>query len=389
MKFLPKSSWPNFNKSQILLINRILKSGKVNYHNGNFGKKLEIEFANYIKVNYSICVSSGTTGLEISLNALNLPKKSKVLVPPRTYYTSVSSVIRAGYKPKFVDISLVDQNICISDLEKKIDKSVKAILCVHLAGSPCDMIKIMKLAKKYKLKVIEDCSQAHGSSIGKKKIGSFGDLSIFSFCNDKIISAGEGGIICFNDKKYFSKIWSLKDNGKNYSKVVSPIKKEGFQWFHDTIGTNARLTEIQSALILQQLNSLDKTINQRINNSKVLNSYFKNIKCLKIPVIRKSHKHVFYRYTLIIDFDLIDPKYDQPRIIYALKKINLTVNSGGCPEIYLEDYFKKNYKIKRLKNSKLIGETSISLILDHTIKRENLHKYAKKIANFFIKISLN
>ena len=144
-------------------------------------------------------VNSGTSALECAIKSLNLKKGSEIITTPRSYYTSASSIINCGMKPKFSDISISSQNLDPIKLKAAINKKTKAIICVHLSGYPCDMKKILKIAKDNEIYVIEDCSQAHGASILNKKVGSFGDISAWSFCQDKIISTGgEGGMVATN-----------------------------------------------------------------------------------------------------------------------------------------------------------------------------------------------
>ena len=243
----------------------------------------ENKFFKFHNIKYSVAVSNGTVGLELALNSLNIQEGNEVLVTPRSYYSSASCIIRNNLKPVFVDIDPLTQNICHKDLKKKINKKTKCIICVHLGGLPCDMNKIIPLAKKYKIKVIEDCSQAHGARINNKYVGTFGDIGVWSFCNDKIISTlGEGGMISTNNRKLFEKIWSLKDIGKSYKKYHdNHVKNFKFRWLHDNIGTNARMTEIQAYSGLYQIDKLNKFINLRQKNAKYIFNQLKNVPCLK------------------------------------------------------------------------------------------------------------
>ena len=221
------SQWPKYDKQMLDGINKIIKRGEVNYLFGNWGKKFEKSFSKYHDIPYSIAVSNGTMGLEIAIAALELSKNDEVIVTPRSYYSSASCIIKNNLKPVFVDIDIKTQNILVNDLLKKITKKTKCIICVHLGGIPCEMNKIIKIANKFNIKVIEDCSQAHGAMIDNKFVGSFGDIGVWSFCNDKIISTlGEGGMISTKYKKLYKKIWSLKDIGKNMDKYYANNKKK-------------------------------------------------------------------------------------------------------------------------------------------------------------------
>ena len=298
---------------------------------------------------------------------------------------------------------MLTQNIDLNDLKKRITRKTKAIICVHLGGLPCDMKNIKKIAKKGNLKIIEDCSQAHGASINNKQVGSFGDVSTWSFCTDKIISTlGEGGMISTNNKKLWLKMWSLKDHGKNYKSVFYKKHKNGFKWLHDDLGSNYRMTEMQAAIGKVQLRSLDKQIKKR---NVIANLYLNGLKdfylsydilkkpelnCQTCPLKRDKKKcnkcvHAYYRLNLFINKN----KIDQIKLIEKLKKKNINCGVGSCPEIYREKIFKKSkiHLKKRLGNAKLLGETSIVFPVNPykslvKIKKEIFN--IKKIINEFI-----
>ena len=282
------SVWPFYNNHQINIVNRVIKSNKVKYWTGKECRKFENEFSKKIKLKYGVSVANGTLALEIALKALKLNLKDEVIVTPRSYIASAICVHNIGSKPVFADINTNSQNITLDTIKEKVTKNTKAIICVHLAGFPCDMVEIVKFAKRHKIKIIEDCSQAHGSKINNSYVGSFGDISIWSFCNDKIISTlGEGGMICTNNEIYWKKIWSLKDCGKNYDSVFNKKHPEGFRWIHDFSGTNARLTEVQSAVGRYQLTQLDKWSKKRFKYSQIIWNYLNEIKAVQIPQIPK------------------------------------------------------------------------------------------------------
>ena len=204
-----EKNWPNFNKNLISKVGSILSSGKINYTNGPFGKKFENEFSKFVGNNYSIAICNGTAALEVAIKSLNLPKKSEIIVPARSFFSSASCIVNTGHIPVFADVNILTQNISLDSIKKKITNKTKAIICVHLAGLPCDMYNIKKFCNKKKIKIIEDCSQAHGASINNKSVGTFGEISTWSFCNDKIISTlGEGGMISTKKKKFLN---SVKD----------------------------------------------------------------------------------------------------------------------------------------------------------------------------------
>ena len=220
---------PFYSNKSIQKIGPLLKSGKVNYWSGNECKKFEQEFSNYLGNKYSLAVSNGSVALEMALKALNFNKRDKIIVSPRSFIMSASCTLSMGLKPVFADVD-DNGNLSIEGIKKVYSKNVRAIILVHLNGLSCDLDPIMKFAKKNKIFLIEDCSQAHGAIYKGKKVGTFGDISTWSFCQDKIISTGgEGGMISTNNKKLWLKCWSLKDHGKNYNSCFVKKHKIGFK----------------------------------------------------------------------------------------------------------------------------------------------------------------
>ena len=365
---MQKKNWPNFSKNLISKVTRILTSGEINYSYGPYGKKFEKEFSKFVGNEYSVAICNGTAALEVAIKSLQLPKNSEIIVSARSFFSSAACIVNTGHIPIFADVNLLTQNISLDDIKKKINKRTKAIICVHLAGLPCNMRDIKKLANKNKIKIIEDCAQAHGASIDNKQVGSFGDVSTWSFCNDKIISTlGEGGMISTNNKKIydFCKIYinhgSVLNNKKNSEKFV--YNKNFF-------GTNLRITEIQSVSGLEQLKNLKKI---QIKREQMAKNYFHIIS--KYQNYTYSYfpstniKCSWYRFYFFMKTDIKNYQNIRFKIIKNLKKNNLKCFTGSCPEIYLEKSFKKlnNFKAIRLKNCKILGETSIALDVNHTL----------------------
>jgi dTDP-4-amino-4,6-dideoxygalactose transaminase len=364
-----------YNQKQINLVSEILEKNKTNYWTGDHGGLFEREFSKYHGVKYSVCVSNGSVALEIALKALNLKKTAAVIVTPRSFIISASCVLNLGLRTIFADIDQ-NGNLSIEGIKKVYNKSVKAIIVVHLNGLPCDMDPILKFVKKNKLFLIEDCSQAHGAIYKNKKVGSYGNISTWSFCQDKIISTGgEGGMISTNSKKLWSKCWSLKDHGKNFKSIFYKKHKTGFKWLHDNLGSNYRMTEMQSIIGRCQLKSLDKQI---IKRTQIAYLYIDGLKdfwtkynllqkpnfiCSTCPLKNQANKkcnfcrNVFYRLNLFIN----SKKIKQLKLINEFNKKKIACGVGSCPEIYREKIFKKlkAYPKKRLANAKLLGETSI------------------------------
>ena len=381
---MQKKEWPNFNKNLISKINKVLSSGKINYTNGPFGKQFENNFSKFVGNRYSVAICNGTAALEVAIKSLGLPKNSEIIVSARSFFASASCIINTGHKPIFADVELSTQNISIKEIKKKISKKTKAIICVHLAGLPCNMKEIKKLAKQRKLKVIEDCSQAHGASINKKQVGSFGDVSTWSFCTDKIISTlGEGGMISTSNKKIYEFSKTYINHGSSLKKKYS----DEFIYNKNSFGTNLRITEIQSLAGLEQLKYIKKTQQKR---EKISKNYFKIISKYKeyfysyMPP--RYIKSAWYRFYFFLNPEIKNLKKIRSKIIRSLKKDKIKCFTGSCPEIYLEKAFKKilKNKHKRLTHCKILGKTSLAFDVNHTLTNKEHKQELNKI-----NISLN
>lgn len=380
---MQKREWPNFSKKLIGKVSNILSSGKINYTNGPYGKEFEKKFSKFVGNKYSIAICNGTAALEVAIKSLKLPKKSEIIVPARSFFASASSIINTGHKPIFVDVDLLTQNILLKDVKKKITKKTKAIICVHLAGLPCDMKNLISLANKKKIKIIEDCSQAHGASINKKQIGSFGNVSTWSFCNDKIISTlGEGGMISTNSKN----IYEFCKKYINHGTALKEKNSIKFIYNKEIFGTNLRITEIQSVAGLEQLKSLKLTQKKREKMSRnyynLIKSYKGFLNCYYPPARIKS---AWYRFYFFLNPNIRNYQKKRLEIIKQLKRKNIKSFTGSCPEIYLEKAFVKlqKTKFKRLKNSKILGNTSLALDVNHTLSYRD-HKKELVIIKFIL-----
>jgi len=390
-----------YDQKQIKKVSQVLKKNKTNYWTGNECRKFEKEFSNYHGIKYSVTVSNGSVALELALKALNLKKTDLVIVTPRSFVISASCVLNLGLKPVFADVG-DNGNLSIEGIKKAYNRNVKAIIIVHLNGLPCDLDPILKFVKKNKLYLIEDCSQAHGAIYKGKKVGSFGDVSTWSFCQDKIISTGgEGGMISTNSQKLWLKIWSLKDHGKNHNSVFFKKHKVGFRWLHDDLGSNYRMTEMQAAIGREQLKLLNQNLRKRnlIANLylKGLREYYNKFNILKKPVlkcascplknkIRKCNKclSAYYRLNLFVNTN----ELNQIKLIELLNKNRIDCSVGSCPEIYREKLFKKNkfYSKLKLANANLLGKSSIMFPVNPNKSISLVKKEIKKIRKIMQKI---
>ncbi len=383
-------NWPHFTKKEINSVIQVLKSGKVNYLNGNEGLKFEKNFSKFTNSKYSIAVSNGTNALELALKAIDLKFGDEVIVTSKSFIASASCVVALGAVPIFADVEINSQNISLDSIRQLINKKTKAIICVHIGGWPCDILKLLKICKIYKIKLIEDCSQAHGAKVNNKSVGSFGDFGTWSFCNDKIISTGgEGGMITTNSYKNYQKIWSLKDHGKNIKKYLNIKNNYSFRYIHDSFGSNFRLTEMQSSIGNAQLLYIKERVKLRQRNANQYIKNFKNCKFIITPIIPKNITHSFYRLYLRFNFKFIKKNWNKNKIINKLNKLGFECSEGACSEIYNEKCFRNSkFKVKKsLKNCVELSKSSFALKVDHTISLQTINTQCKIAIGFLNNIS--
>ncbi|MBI3671481.1 DegT/DnrJ/EryC1/StrS family aminotransferase [Candidatus Azambacteria bacterium] len=279
-------------KEEIKAATEVLKGGILSRAGrGNKVKEFEKEFASYFKVKHALATTSGTTALHTALASLDLPKDSEVMVPDLTFISSASVILQQGLKPVFIDIEKDTFCINVDDIEKKLTKKTMAIIVVHIYGNPADMKKIMHLAKKYNLRVIEDCAQAHGAKFNNKYVGTFGDLGCFSFYQTKNLSCGEGGMVITNNDSLYKKCVSISDHGLVDNNLQS--------YNYDRVGYNYHLTEIQAAIGIEQLKKLKSNNIFRKNNAKKYIKQFKGFDLI-FQKTQNNSSSVFYTLTAIL-----------------------------------------------------------------------------------------
>ena len=265
------SSWPSFTLKEAEAVRQVLLSNKVNYWTGNECREFEKEFSAWTGTRYAVALANGTLALEAALKALNVGPGDEVVVSPRTFIASVSCVVSVGATPVFADVDVESGNITAKTIAAVLTPRTKSVICVHLAGWPCDMDPIMLLAAQYNFKVIEDCAQAHGARYKGRSVGGIGDVGAWSFCQDKIMTTGgEGGMVTTNNESLWRTMWSIKDHGKSYESVYERHHPTGFRWLHECFGSNWRMMEMQGVIGRLQLHLMGKWTASRKSNSAAL-----------------------------------------------------------------------------------------------------------------------
>jgi len=281
---------PEIGEEELKNVMEAVKSGWVS-SKGKFISEFEERFAEYIGVKYGVATSSGTTALHLALVALGVKKGDEVIIPTLTFAAVANAVIYTGAKPVFVDSHPDYWCIDPEKIEEKITRKTKAIIPVHLYGHPCDMDIILKMAGEYGLYVIEDCAEAHGAEYRGRKVGSFSDISCFSFYGNKIITTGEGGMCLTNDERLAEKMKILRDHG------MKPDRK----YWHEVIGFNYRMTNLQAALGVAQLEKMEKFVQKKIEIAETYNSLLKNVDGMTLPPKMPWARNVYWLYSILVD----------------------------------------------------------------------------------------
>lgn len=362
--------WPVFEPNEIKAAVDVLKSGKVNQWTGSKVKQFEKDFANYVGTKHAIALANGTLAIELALYAIGLQPGDEVIVTPRSFIASASSITICGGTPIFADIDPDSQNITAETIKAKITPKTKAVICVHLAGWPCQMDQINQLCQKQKIYVIEDCAQAHGARYQDKSVGSLSDIACWSFCQDKIMTTGgEGGMITLDNTDLYKKAWSYKDHGKDYDMIFNPDPNApaGYRRIYTTFGTNWRLTEMQAAIGIEMLKRLDSMVKTRRANAEYLIERLSKLDHLRLPVPEANIYHSYYRfYFFISDQELRD------QVIETVQQKDLPCFTGSCSELYLEKAFDQLGNFETLPNSHQLGNESVALLVDTTVQANTL-----------------
>jgi len=375
------SPWPSFTKEESDAVSRVLLSNKVNYWTGQEGREFEKEFANFSCSKHAIAVANGTLALDLALAGLNIGARNggnesyEVIVTSRTFLASVSSIVTAGAIPVFADVDLNSQNITAETITAVISTKTKAIICVHLAGMPCEMDDIIALASQHDLFVIEDCAQAHGAKYKGQSVGSIGDVGCWSFCQDKIMTTGgEGGMVTTNNENLWKKMWAYKDHGKSWDAIYNKEHPPGFRWLHESFGTNWRLTEMQSAIGRIQLKRMPDWFDKRNSNAATIEATLSEFNCIRLVEVPDYIEHAQYKYYAFIKPELLQDGWTRDRIVNEINALGVPCFQGSCSEVYLEKAFDGTgfRPEKSLPVAKELGETSLMFLVHPTLTENEI-----------------
>lgn len=360
---------PLIEQPEILEVIDSLKSGWLG--TGPKVAQFEEMFKKYKQGKFAIALNSCTAALHLSMLAAGIKSKDEVIVPAMTFAATANAVIHSGAKPVFVDCERDTMNISPLDIERKINKRTKAIIPVHFAGRPCNMRAIMDIAKKHRLKVIEDCAHAIETEYYGRKTGSFGDLGCFSFYVTKNIVTGEGGMILTNKQEYADKIKILALHG---------MSKDAWRRFGDAgykhyqviyAGFKYNMMDLQAAIGIHQLGRIDDYWKKR---RSIWDTYNKSFKGLPVftPVESEPHtRHAYHLYNLLLDIDDLNITRDEFLDEMSKRKIGVGVHYIA---LHLHPYYKKTFGYKRgdFPNAEWISQRTVSLPLSAKLNSKDV-----------------
>lgn len=380
------TNWPICDEDEVNSLKEVLASGFWAGSRAKYIKEVRKNMLDMQHGEYGFAVANGTVSLESALKALDIRFGDEVIVPALTFFSTVSAVIRMNADPVIIDVD--KDNFCmdLDELEKAITPKTKAVIVVHLAGAMCDMDRLMSIAAKNDIAVIEDCAHAHGSEWRGKGAGTFGEFGSFSFQHSKLISSGEGGFVIAKTQELEDKAWNYVNCGRESRTSV---------YEHSIVGTNNRMSDFQAAVLNAQILRY-KNGQQAVReaNYEYLTNELSSIKGIKIQKYSENMtRKAFYNYIILIDPEV----YGSEKCAYIFKKINEVGVPTGLPyppltDLSIFDNYKNkkeisylNVTLKEVKNARYISQNSIWLhhrvLLSERSEVEKFVAYFKELLN--------
>lgn len=377
--------WPSFSIEEANAVRDVLLSNRVNQWTGEHVQAFEQEFAEYVGTRHAVAVANGTLALELCFHAISLKPMDEVIVTPRTFLASASSIVVSGARPVFVDVDADSQAITAETIRPHITAKTRAIVVVHLAGRPADMDPIMELAERHNLIVIEDCAQAHGARYRGRSVGSIGHLAAWSFCQDKIMTTGgEGGMVTTDSSAYEERMWAYKDHGKSRQAMQQPNETPGFKWIHETIGTNWRMLEMQAVLGRIQLKKLENWQQQRSKNAAAIVKYAKQFDWIRVPKeLPEGDRNASYKCYLFVRPEKLPQGWTRNRILSNILDAGIPVYSGSCSEVNREKAFKGvlTHPVNPMPVARELGNTSLMFLVHPTLTNTEIKLTCNALSN--------
>lgn len=341
-------------------------------------KLFEEQFKEYVNSAYAVSVSSCTAGLHVALRSAGVKEGDEVITTPMTFVATCNAILYCGARPVLVDIYPDDLNICVEKIKSKITARTKAIIPVHFAGHPCEMDGIMDIAKEHGLIVIEDAAHAIGSEYRGKKIGSIGDMTVFSFYATKNITTGDGGMISTNNEEYAVKagIFSFHGLSSDAWQRYAPQSKGVYETVE--LGYKYNMTDIQASIGIHQLKKVDRFIDIRQKYAHIYDEELSGIPCISITKMKQYVKHSRHIYPIVLDIDKL--KISRNDFIEAMKKENI-----GCSvhfmAIHKHKYYREEIKIDSsdLSTASYVSDRVLSLPLYPKMTEKDVYDVIKAV----------
>ena len=354
-------------------VNKVLQRG-MDWAIGHEIAEFEKKIANYIGTKYCVAFNSGTSAGHAALLAINI-NSGEVIVPSFTFISTANWPLMVNAKPKFVDIEEENFGLSPERVKVEITKNTKAIIPIHYGGRPCKIIEINRIARNKKITLIEDCAEALGAKIKGVSVGTFGQMSIFSFAPNKILTTGEGGAICTDSRKIFEKLQLIRSHGR---KVNENYFKTSQLPNYISIGYNWRMSSMTAALGLSQFDKLDRIIQLRRRHARFYVLKLKKINEIKLPDEPKDHLHVYQLFTIQLKNNLIRNELQK---FLASRGIMTKV---FFEPIHLSKFYRKSgFGKKSLPNTEKISQTVLSLPIFPGLKSEEIRYICDSTQEFF------
>jgi perosamine synthetase len=360
-KYKINLSRPDITGAEIKKVTEVLKTPYIS--RGPIVKKFEEAFAKYIGTKHAVAVNSGTSALHLIIRSLGIGENDEVITTPFSFIASANCILYEKAKPVFVDIDPLTLNIDVAQIENKITKKTKAILAVDVFGYPALWDKLTQLADKYKLKLIEDSCEALGTEFKNKKTGNFGNAAAFGFYPNKQITTGEGGIITTNNDSIAEKCYQMRNHGRAYNS----------NWLdHEILGYNYRISDINCAMGLSQLQRISEITNKREKVAELYNNQLLNFPDISIPFSTKDIKRSWFVYVIILNKHY--SQYHRDNIIDVMSKKGIECGNYFTP-IHLQPFYVKlfNYKSGDFPITESISQRTIALPFYNKLKKQEIN----------------
>ncbi|MCL2655387.1 MAG: DegT/DnrJ/EryC1/StrS family aminotransferase [Coriobacteriia bacterium] len=345
-------TWPQIPEEGVEVVAAVLRSGKINYWTGTQARQFEAEFAVAQEAEHALAVANGTLALELAVRSFGIGAGDEVIVPSRTFLSTAGAVVAAGAMPIIADIDPGTGAVTPLSVAKCLTPRTRAVIVVHVGGYPAPVAAIRELTDQLDLVVIEDCAQAQGARYDARPVGTAAHAGCFSFCQDKILPLGEGGMICYSagirQEEAYQRAWAYRDHGHAYvSAQTTQVQERSsqFKYLSESFGTNARLTEAQGALGRVLLRHVPAWHEQRMRNAELLTGeladFAPTLKPLVLPQAERERgdEQAYYRLYFLLDPAGLAPGWSRDRVIDAIAAEGAPVQFGSCALIGRERAF--------------------------------------------------